>query len=711
MSRSTREPTLRTAASLGSVAAWGLATILIVALSRPAGAEIIVRKDGREIEGHITQEDDEIVTIQTTFGTFRIRRDQIKEIKGRRVISPAEREGIEAMDLRDYDRALAKFKEALKETTDPADRQSLQQSIAQAQKRIQEREEKQFRDQLKTARDLIAEKRFANALIELETLLRKNAERPDPEPGARIINREIGQLYMAEAKYYKDQINYTEAANSYRKAIELLPEDPEPYLQMAKLLQDRGSKGEEIIDYYVKGIERARRTRGEQELLEEYYQLGRTYLRPVAGREAEQGNLVEGIKSLLIVMRHGGEQYPFAANLLEEGFVKLNKTDYDMDAMVKMLQSTLEINPHAHRVRSILAEVYSKKKRADRVVEELKFIVDDATSRGEPLPEEVYYRLGLAYLAMPKPDYDAALEAFENEVRQNQLNYMALIKAAEVHTLLGTYDDALIHCNKAIALRRERPEAYWAAGQAHMNRNSPGDTQEATRYLRTALNLKSDFHKARIRLAEIEILRQRNSDTPDYQAAVELLLKAYQGIEDIEEAARTDEDRRVKGEAILWLAEIDADRKDFREALQKVQQALKEYPNLPQAHRLRGQLEQTLENYGEAKKAYLRAVELAPGDVDTYRSLGILCQNFIKDNIEAIKYYRLYLANGGTERETVNRWIAECEAAEAASGVSPDRPAETPQSGDATSTAPAASANTPAADNASTQPAASGPTP
>ncbi|KPL09431.1 hypothetical protein AMJ85_06635 [candidate division BRC1 bacterium SM23_51] len=680
--------------------AWAIVTAVAAAVSLPAGAEVITRKDGRKIEGQIVRENTTYLMVKTTYGTFRIPKDQIASIAGRRAISQNEREGREALAAGDLDRALVKFQAALKETTAPEDRKALQAQVAQVNERIQAREEKQFESQLATADGLIQEKRFADALVELESLLRRN---PEPSAAARMIRKRIGLLHMAEASYYEDQINYAEAVDAYQKAIELMPDAAEPYLKMARLVQRRGGRQTDVIDYYVKGIEISLQTQKEADLLDEYYELGKIYLKAGSSKEPNQKYLMEGLKCLLIVLRRGGNRYPFAANQLENGFTQLSKVDYDKSTMIKMLQSTLEINPGAQKVRWLLAEVYSKTGQYDRMIENLRKIETDAKASGEPLPEELYYRLGLAYLATAKPDYDAALEAFENEILANKLNYMALVKAAQLHSRNGIYEEALAYCNKAIGLRKERPEAYWIAGDTLVRRRLPGDTVKAQKYLENALELKSDFYQARIKLAEIEIMRQREMELPDYQNAVSELLKVYMGIEEMDEKALTDEHHNAKAEAILWLAEIENDKKNPRAAASMVEQALVERPNFPRAYRVQGQIQAVLESFDEAKQSYLKAIELDPRTAETYMLLGILCQNSLESYDEAIKYYQAYIDHRGTEVDRVTRWIGECTRAAAAEEKAEEKteketfaPSSAPeQPADDTASTPSVSTETP----------------
>jgi len=657
-----------------SAMAWVIVAALAALAGNPPGAEVIMSKDGRKIEGQIVREDTNSITIQTAYGTFRINKDQIASISGRRAVSQNEREGHEALAAGDLDRALAKFQEALKEATKPEERKGIDELIADVSKRIREREEKRFAAQLATADRLIQEKRFADAMAELDNLLKRN---PEPSPAAKMIQLRRGELRMAEAAYYVDQINYAEAADAYLKAIDLMPDNPEPYLKMGRLVQRRGGKDTEAIDYYVKGIERALRARSQSTLLDDYYELGKAYLRAANASKEPSKDLMEGIKCLLIVSAEGAGKYPFVSSQLENGFVQLSKTNYDMDTMIKMLESTLQLNPGAHKARWILAEVYSKKRQYDKTIEQLLKIENDVRTGGESIPEELYYRLGLAYMAVPVPDRLKALVAFENEIRQNKLNYMALIKAAELHTASGTYDDALTYCNQAVALRKERPEAYMVAGEAYMRRNLPEDLQNARRYLMLALNVKSDFQPARIKLAEIEIMQQRKTDAPNYQAAVELLLLAIGGLSQMDKSQRTEDDIKAKAEAILWLAEIDYDNKNPRAAGSKVKQALLEYPNFPRAYRIQGQIEVAIEAYEDAKKSYQKAIELDPETAETYMLMGLLCQNYLKSYNEAIKYYKDYLKLHGSEVERVTRWIGECERVASGSAPTASAPAPT----------------------------------
>lgn len=666
------------------------ATIIAVMLSGICTGEVIMRKDGRKIEGQIVRETDQYLEVETAIGIFRIDKNDIASVSGRRAISQSEREGREALAAGDLDRALERFQAALQEVTKAEDKKALEQMIRQVRQAIQKREEERFSSQLQTARRLIAEKRFADALAELERLLKQN---PEPSPAAKVIRREIGNLYMAEAAYYKDQINYSEAADAYQKAIEMLPNDPRPYFEMARLLQRRGGKVDEIISYYEKGLQLARNSMKVTDLLDEYYELGKAYLRAGKGKEPNKRYLMEGIKNLLIVARDGATSYPFATNQLEDGFVELGKAEIsatEMSEIIGALKSTLDINPQAQRVRWILAELYVKRKEFDKAIAEMKIIEQRSKETGEPLPTEFYYRMGLAYLSLPKPDYDAALEAFENEIRQNKLNYMALIHAAQLHSANGTYDDAFAYCNRAISLRPERPEAYWVAGDAYVRRSMPGDFQQARAYLHRALSLKPDFHKARIKLAQIEIMQQLKTTDPDFSQAETMLMQVLANLKNIDKAKITEDDIRVKAEAMLWLAEIANSRRHPHEALNILKQVLIEYPNFPKAYRVKGQVHVALEEYDKAKQSYLKAIELDPRQADTYYLLGVLCQNYLKSYKEAIKYYREYLRHGGSEIERVTRWINECTRAAATAAESP--PASKPTEPDTASTVTAEAA-------------------
>jgi tetratricopeptide (TPR) repeat protein len=640
------------------VAALAACLVCAAVLCRPAASEVITRKDGRKIEGQIVGEDALFYQVQTANGTFQIRKTDVASITGRRATSDAERKAREALAAGNLDEALEQFRQALKEVSEPEDRKALQAEITAVSRKIEAREEQRFSSQLATADRLIEEKQFSEALIELERLLRKN---PDPSPAAPLIRRRMGELHMAEAAYYEDQINYSEAADAYQKAIDLMPDAPEPYLRMGSLVKNRGGKMVDVIDYYRKGIDRALKTRQESDLLDEYYELGQAYLREAAKKPKEsQQKIIEAIRCLLVVLRNGANRFPFVAMKLEEGFEMLGETNYDTDTVIKILQSTLEINPEAQKARWILAEVYSKVRQYDKVIEELQTIKNQAAQTGAPLPDELHYRLGLAYLAKPPADLDAALDAFEDEIRQNKRNYMALIEAARIHSLFGNYDDALRYCEDAMKLLKDRPEAYWVAGDVYMRRARLGDLREAELTLNRALILKPDFQQARVKLAEIQILQQRKSDEPDFTAAEKLLEEAIQGITNIDPGDLSDEDRKVKADAILWKAEIEYDRRNHNEAARLVDEALDAYPNFPRAYRVRGQIEQRRANYEQAKEDYKKAIELDPRTPETYMLLGQLFQQYLEQPKEAIQYYDEYLKQGGTEVDRVTRWRGEC---------------------------------------------------
>lgn len=669
----------------------GLLTAVFVAgIGVAVDAETIIRKDGRKLEGQIVEEDATHYTVRTTFGTFRIRKADVQEVTGRRAVSDNEREGREALSSGNYDVALARFTAALSEAQSPDDKKAISELIEEAKTAIRERELERFKSQLSTANLMIEQKQFAAAEDELESLLLANENEP---AAAGVIREKLGELFMAKAAYYEDQINYAEAANAYLQAIERVPDAPEPYLKMAALVRNRGGEHQEVIDYYVKGIELALRTKSEEELIDEYYELGKSYLRKAMSESSPKPeDLASSVEAFLIVMRHRKDGYRFAATQMENAFAELSKTNYDMGALTGMLLATLDINPEANKVRWLLAEAYTKLREYQKAIDQMLIIEKNVKESGEPFPQEFYYRLGLAYLALPNPKMDAALDAFEKEIAQNKRNYLALIRAAEILSLQGLYPNALAYCEDAIRLRKERPEAYLVEADARMRRNDVGDTLEARARLRTALNLKDDFHQARIKLAELEIRRQREADVPNFDEATGLLFKVQLAIEQIPDAMRTEEDKKAYAESILWIAEIENDKSNHRQALDLVQKALDQYPGLARAYRVKADIHQQLDEYDKAKASYLKAIELNPGLAETYMEVGILCHTRLEEYNEAIKYFQAYKDHHGTEVTRVDRWINECRqaAARTSSGMAPTTGTAETVMPDAVTTAPTA---------------------
>jgi tetratricopeptide (TPR) repeat protein len=344
-----------------------------------------------------------------------------------------------------------------------------------------------------------------------------------------------------------------------------------------------------------------------------------------------------------------------------------------------MLLDTLAVNPKAQKVRWTLAEIYWKNGQHDEAIAELKKIEEQVRASGEAPPPDFYYRLGLIYLSMPEPDYPAALAAFETESQQNKLNYMALVKAAEVHMIDGRWDTALAKADQAIGLAKEIPDAYVVKADILMRRNDPGDTVQAQYVLKVALNLKDKFHRARLKMAEIEINRQRRSEQPDYSQAIQMLLTVYMEIEKISPKVRSDEDRQSQAEAARWMAEIEWAKRNLSEAEKTLRKTIAAYPKYAEGYRLLGRLltESDLAEYKGAKEAYLKAIELEPGHVQTYKEIGSLCDRYLRQYEEAIGYYQEYLRRKGPEKEEVERWLEESKralaipAALATSGTAP----------------------------------------
>lgn len=214
------------------------------------------------------------------------------------------------------------------------------------------------------------------------------------------------------------------------------------------------------------------------------------------------------------------------------------------------------------------------------------------------------------------------------------------IKEAEAHRELG--EAFLYEDNYAAALREltaaqkknpSDPLVYNDIGLVYMSRNRPTEAQQ---YFSKALSLKPDYGDAKLNLAvaylknerwdeAIEHLHALESDMlytsqqraqlnlgyayymkSDYAAAAKYYGKVIQYYQD----GFSKDITYIQG--LLGQARVSLRTGKARQALNDLDTALSETPQIPELHFYRGQALEQLGDVTSARNAYLRVIELAP---------------------------------------------------------------------------------------------------
>ena len=105
------------------------------------------------------------------------------------------------------------------------------------------------------------------------------------------------------------------------------------------------------------------------------------------------------------------------------------------------------------------------------------------------------------------------------------------------------------------------------------------------------------------------------------------------------------------------LALIQFKKKNYEQSLELVNKALLRNPELAQAYQLRGQLFVTKRKIHDAKKDYVKAIELKPDYINAHYNLALLYDIYLQEIALAIKHYETYLSLIKKPDEATQEWV------------------------------------------------------
>jgi len=105
------------------------------------------------------------------------------------------------------------------------------------------------------------------------------------------------------------------------------------------------------------------------------------------------------------------------------------------------------------------------------------------------------------------------------------------------------------------------------------------------------------------------------------------------------------------------LALIQFKKKNYDQSLELVNQALLRNPEQAQAYQLRGQIFLTRKKIHDAKKDYVKAIELKPDYINAHYNLALLYDIYLQEIALAIKHYETYLSLIKKPDEATREWV------------------------------------------------------
>ena len=303
--------------------------------------------------------------------------------------------------------------------------------------------------------------------------------RPD-EP---VIYNNLGLVYHL-------QLRYREAIEAFQQALKLNPE-----LLGANLFLG--------IDYYrtnqsEKGLDPLKNaiTSNPNDVQAHLY-LGRCYLD--LGRYEEA--LQEVQKAVKLAPKDADAFYT-----LGQVYGKLMGAAY-----LKMA----EVDPDSYRVYQVLAESYDSQKDMEKAIDAYK----KAISRKPGLPG-LHYGLGDVYWRAGR--VDEGLKEFQEELRLNPENYLAIWKIGNLYMLKSNWDEAIPYLEKAILHAPNLAQAHRDLGKAYFQKN---ELEKAVQHYLKVVQLDPEEDTSHYRLAAIYRKQGRTQEAQAEMKIFETLAK------------------------------------------------------------------------------------------------------------------------------------------------------------------------------------------
>ncbi len=105
------------------------------------------------------------------------------------------------------------------------------------------------------------------------------------------------------------------------------------------------------------------------------------------------------------------------------------------------------------------------------------------------------------------------------------------------------------------------------------------------------------------------------------------------------------------------LALIHFKRQEYDQSLELVNKALIRNPEQAQAYQLRAQIFVAKRKINEAKKDYIKAIELDPDYINAHYNLALLYDIYLQEITLAINHYEIYLSLIKEPDETTQEWV------------------------------------------------------
>lgn len=620
---------------------WLMVFFLSLIIIRASSADEVIKKSGASIRGAIIEETQEYVIIDSGFSRFKISRDEIAEIKRTGNITPEEIEGDIAFQEGRYLDALKQYRLALKNGTNV---DQIKEKIKKVETAIERLVNKEIGEIINKSRALVEQKQFEKA----EALITSNMEKVQDEVLKQKLTEELAYIHLKRGEMYIDAINYTDAEEEFRKAIQIAPQYYLAHRRLAELLARNPSLRKETINEYLLTLQYGETALSERNKCEIYYKLGELYF--------DENNLSEAITYFRKALNSGElKESQTCKEKLVLSYLKLAKelSTTKPEEAILLLQSVLEIDKENTDALLMTAEIYRRLGKVDEAIQQFEEII-----KINPRLPDVHYQLALCYIE--KKMFDAAVEELRRELMITPQHYYALCELGELLIDMGQPQNALTYFERAKDVMPEKFRAYLGMGIAYWQ---IGKLKEAQENFQRVLAINPTHPEALFYMGSIYI------DQKNYVGAENLfqsVIDQLRGKPSLDDRLR---DLLVQAYIKYGNVELLLDRP--RTAIEHYKFALEYKPDEAEAYYGLGQAFMKLGRFRAAEQYLIKATKLDPKNPNYYLGLGILYHNFLKELDKAVENYRKYIHLNGPDKLTVNKWIMEC-------GGTPEKISELP---------------------------------
>lgn len=624
----------------------GLLWAVLLLVSPPLPADVIHMKgeSGETIEGVIDEErsDDTRVFIRTRLGLVPVLRSRIERIDRRKDVTREERQGDLAYQRGEYNRALELYLEAYDQTGED---ETLERKIADVKERIEREKQRRYAGDFEEIDKFVRKREFEKAVALAQQLV---DEAPD-DSSRQYVREKLADTYLAQARAYKNLVNYSQAENFYLKAIEASPESAVAQLELAELIADAPSRREEAFALYREGLTYA----GEdptlvekEQLLEHRYQEAQLYYREDLFREASE--LYWGVME-----EDDAERYPDADERIVRALSsirsELSEETDENERAIQILEGIIEREPSRADAQFLLGLIYCDREEWEKVIpameKALRGLVGPNASS-----DRAEARQCLAKAYRDAGEYQQAAIQLESLVAAQPTRYKARCELGEVYLVQLEYDKALEQFNAAIDLDDNIYRAYLGAGRTLRQLNRYREARENYEKL---LELR-DNHPAY--LYELGLTY---ADLDQHAAAQDYFRQAIELITGDESSPLSEEYEKILSQAYTQLGLASVAERNYYEAIQNFDRALSHRPELAAAYDGKGQAYRELGKLEMAEDFFKQALQRDPDNPKFLLNLGVFFHKLKKDREKALPYYMKYFEAGGTDPQ-VRDWIREC---------------------------------------------------